>query len=362
MLYDITGSVLSHIYDVEGSELTYGYDVEGALVYDNAPVEPEPEPEPPTPVPVPTPTPTQTQYAISNVVDYYRASTEALASTLNGLSSSWQSFVFIPDIHSKSNRKHSQAIAMYLADNTPANMIVLGGDYCKDGWNKNEYTQYVKPFLDSGFRANIFPLVGNHEVIGGNINDAKKTLFSDFLSGKTNVHGSPSNGYYYVDDKSLKIRYMFLNTSDGGYQVVGDTQLAWIRNNVSMPDNTWHLVVLGHVNLDDLGGITDMNLENPAEVISNILVTNGVIVGYFCGHQHIDDCRSIGSLYQTIMLNDKLENIEYYSDLSVTNRVAGTTTEQAVSVVSINRSTRTVIVRRIGAGWTASISSLTYTY
>jgi hypothetical protein len=46
----------------------------------------------------------------------------------------------------------------------------------------------------------------------------------------------------------------------------------------------------------------------------------------------------------------------YYPGISVTDRVTGTISEQAVSVVSINTTTKDVVIRRIGAGRNQTLS------
>ena len=62
------------------------------------------------------------------------------------------------------------------------------------------------------------------------------------------------------------------------------------------------------------------------------------------------------------MLCDKFENVNYYDGISVTNRVADTITEQAVSVLSFNFKQRRVVLRRIGAGWSSVLETMQFSY
>lgn len=304
----------------------------------------------PTPVPV-----VVNKYSINNVASYLRSETQSVASSINALSDDWDSFVFITDTHGNANQQHSQAIGMYLLDNTDIKMIVLGGDYSENAWSKTEYDTYMSPFVNSEFKDSIYAIMGNHE--HGGMAEAKQSIYNDFLKSKSWLKGSPANNYYYFDDTDTKTRYLFLNTSDGsGMYVMSSTQINWIRNAVKLPSTAWSLLVIGHVNLAVFGNVTTDNETNGADIISAINTCNGTIIGYLCGHQHIDMTSKIGNFQHTTLLCDKLENIDYYPGISVTDRVSGTASEQAVSVVSINRSTKNVVIRRVGAGRNRTIS------
>lgn len=303
-------------------------------------------------------------YGIDNVVSYYQTPTLSVANTLNKQSSDWTSFAFITDMHGNGNKQHSQAIALYLLDNTNMSMIVLGGDYCVSGWDKTEYDTYMSPFKNGDLVGNVYALMGNHETFANGSAEAKQSIYNDFLKDKTWIAGSLTNNYYYMDDIDRKIRYLFLNTSDGGSSSVQytmtSTQVDWIKNHVTLPDSSWSLLVLGHVNLCNMGvsssTMTESTETNGAAIISAIKECNGKIIGYICGHQHVDITGKWSGIQQTTLLCDKFENTNYYDGISVTNRESGKVTEQAVSVVSINSKTKQVVIRRIGAGRNSTIS------
>jgi hypothetical protein len=76
-----------------------------------------------------------------------------------------------------------------------------------------------------------------------------------------------------------------------------------------LPSSEWSLVVIGHVNLAVMGGVTYSNESNGSNVISAINSCNGSIVGYICGHQHVDITEEIGCFQHTTLICDKFENI-----------------------------------------------------
>jgi len=327
MIYDMAGNQLNSAYGLNGGLLSHAYDLDGNDVME------------------------ESHYAIDNVVSYFQTSTLSVASDINSLSDEWTSFIYITDPHGSGNKNHSQAIGLYLLDNTKANKIILGGDYSVSNWSKTEYDTYVAPYLESDMMANIYALFGNHEMHGtGAMSQAKSAIYQDFLSGKSNIYGNPQENYYYFDDANKKIRYMCLNTSDESETKMSSTQIAWISSNVVLPASDWSLLVIGHITLNSMGGITYMNETNGADIISAIKGCNGTIIGYLCGHQHVDILYDDGDIHHSTLYTDKFENTNYYSGYSITDRVAGTTTEQAVTVVSINPATKDVVFRRIGVG------------
>lgn len=296
-------------------------------------------------------------YSIDNVESYFRQATLDTSDEVNALSDDWQSFVFITDPHGNGNKQHSQAIGLYLLANTKAFMLVLGGDYSILDWSKTEYETYTGPFTESAYIKDIYAVFGNHEKLGGNEAEAKSCIYNDFLRDKTGLSGNLQENYYCFDVEKTKTRYVFLNTSNGNHQYrMAAAQISWLAQKAILPDSDWSLVVIGHVSLAVMGGVTEENELNGTDVIDAIENCNGTIVGYICGHQHCDITELIGTFHHTTLICDKFENSNYYPGISVTDRVTGTISEQAVSVVSINTTTKDVVIRRIGAGRNQTLS------
>ena len=339
MMYKRSGVRAFNTYDYQSLPADGAYDIDGIQLVDNS------------------------EYGIENVVEYYRQPLLAMCNTISALSEDWQNFVFLTDTHGSANKQHSQAMAIYMLEHVPnIDFIHLNGDYSNDSFSPAEYETYMQPFLFRKTALKTYAAYGNHETYGNQWVLSMPSIARDFLFPKDDVTGNLDRIYYYFDNVPKKTRYLIINTSDSSAYSVSATQRAWIEENVILPDTDWHLVVIGHVNLWDCGGITTLNENGAANIINAILNTNGNLVGYICGHQHIDFVGNTGQIWQTTLMCDRFENTNYYQGYSYTERVADTVNEQALSVVSINTKTRNVVVRRIGAGWQAIVESLHYTY
>lgn len=332
-LFNVEGTELIQAYNKKGKIIKEGYNKEGESIYSD-PLK---------------------EYSINNITDsYFKTAVNNITQKINSLSEEdWENFIFITDPHGNGNQQKSQAIALYLLDHTTISMIVLGGDYYFNYWTQgsDEFKNYMN-FLKSN--KNVYALFGNHETYNGGTYNNEYYLYDYFLKNKTWLKGQPEKLYYYFDDNNKKIRYVFLNTSDCAQYVMTSKQINWLRNTVSsLPNSDWSLLVFGHVNLDtfdiDSDVMKDSTELNASDIISAINQCNGTIIGYICGHQHIDMTKKVGNFQQTTLQCDKLETINYYPGISFINRQAGNITEQAVSIISINQKTKQVIIRRIGA-------------
>lgn len=331
-VYDVNGSELASAFNLNGTAIDTVYDVNGNSISLGG-------------------------YPLNNVVYYFRTSTQSVGNEINALSDDWDSFIFITDPHGTGNKNNSQAIALWLLANTKASFIVLNGDYSYNAWSKSEYDRFVAPFLASNYVDSIYANIGNHELYGGasSITESKATIYNDFLKDKSNLSGNLESVYYYFDDTTRKVRYIFLNTSDSSGVIMSQTQIDWLTATVQLPTAEWSLVATGHVNIHDMG-FANQNESNGSAIISAINTCNGHIVGYFCGHQHIDAIYNTGDFYQATLYCDKLETFNYYEGYSITDRSAGNETEQAVSVISFNTKTGDVVIRRIGVGLQRSLT------
>ena len=335
-VYNMNGNE-SNAYSLNGTQLQSAYDINGNDIL---------------------------SYSINNVVSYFRDRTLEVAGEINQLSDDWTSFIFITDQHGTKNKDHSQAISLYLLDNTPCTMIVLGGDYSRETWSKTEFDNHMRPYVESPLIDKIYAIFGNHETKGGTsyattMAESLASIYNSFLKDKTDITGNLEQNYYYLDDTARKIRYMFINTSGTSQYNMTTDEITWINQNVQLPSTDWSLVVIGHVTLCNMGGLVEYNESNGATIINNIKTCNGTIIGYICGHQHIDYLYNDGSMEHVTLMCDTFENTNWVPGYSITNRIVGTMDEQAVTTISINTKTKQVVLRRIGSGLFQTTS---YTY
>lgn len=336
-IYDKNGSVLTSVYSYNGARLSRAYDINGTSVYGN-------------------------NYSIDNVVSYMQTETINVSDQINALDSSWVSFVYITDIHNDANENNSQAVANYLLHNSKVMGLFLGGDYCAGDWNATYYSEWMESILEYS-QEQTYPVLGNHERFGvPSLSTLVPYIHDDFLADKSFLNGEPQLFYYYFDNSSKKIRYMVINTSETSGNGVSDTQIRWITRNVSLPSTDWKLVVFGHHDIDVTNFTEDYKSTKSAEITSAISSCNGYIVGYFCGHEHLDQLRLVNNkFYQLISNCDRFETGDSWG-VPRPSRTRGTSTEQVVTVVSFNISTGDVVTRRIGAGAGLTANEFSWNY
>ena len=168
--------------------------------------------------------------------------------------------------------------------------------------------------------------------------------------------------YYFIDDTATHTRYMVINTSQNSRLTLDtDTQLEWIRQCVHFGAGyeNWNLVVLGHINIDGNAGWNEEEGDRNNHILIKdaISSSNGRIVGYFCGHQHLDyfsiippASNSEKPIPQILFACDSSSPGIPYSGFDYPpNRTAGTINEQAITIVSFNRNNGRVLLKRIGA-------------
>lgn len=326
MFYDVNGNEMSAGYSVSGEMLTRGYDVNGNPI--DAVVAP---------------------FTIDNVVSYYQQPTLDMVDEINALSDDILPFVVLTDTHTQNNTKHSQAIATYLVKNSKANRLFYLGDISWNLWVQDEYTTFFEP-LKTYLANQTYVTIGNHEFFGNSSYDNLQVIYTDFLARKGNLNGNPQHFYYYFDDPVYKVRFIFINTADGGSNAVTSAQKTWLNSALSSITSGWKVVLFGHHDIMPNDPITGKWISSSASYLSNLIGSCAVpVIGYFCGHEHLDRVVKINNkFYQVTLLNDCATK---GTDTSIVNpdRTRGTVAEQAVSIVCANLTTGAVEIKRIGA-------------
>jgi hypothetical protein len=194
-----------------------------------------------------------------------------------------------------------------------------------------------------------------------------------------NKHFGGNGTYYYVDDIASKVRFIVLNTNvhrNTNGTIEGNNieaeQLSWLQNTaLSFNESGWAVVFISH---QPISNHYHANISNASEVISAVSAyINGssankaVVVGWFSGHIHRDRIYtgvavnttddSIGTAipFKQVTITSDHTSIAY--DDTTKHTVANDDKSHAIDFVTINKSTRTVNITRLGIG-----NDRSYTY
>jgi len=214
--------------------------------------------------------------------------------------------------------------------------------------------------------------VGNHDGYWNNngtkgyyTRDQIYELFLRAEGAAQNKHFGEDGTYYYVDEITSKIRFVVMNTNGGS---VNDAQIAWLQSTVlSFSESGWAAVFISH---QPISNHYHANVSNSAEVITALQDAGVEVIGWFSGHIHRDrmythiavgssdtaegtDGESLGFTQVTITSDNT--GIAY--DAATKHTVANDDQSHAIDFVTINRSTRTVHLTRLGIG-----NDRSYTY
>lgn len=269
---------------------------------------------------------------ISDVDSSFRTVTEAVVAEVNDAPANSVSFIVLTDTHGSSNGQKSQNVCRYILKNSRANKLFWLGDISAVNWSLSEYETFAAPLLNCADK--VYPTLGNHEYMGNANGTGLSDIYDDFLADKT-LNGSPANFYYYFDDASKKVRYIVINTSDGGTDKVGNAQLTWLSSAVTVPTAEWGLVIFSHYPFDERAGSSggvQLYSSYGDEIQAILETTNGVLLSHFCGHVHDDNT----TILEPLIYEQRLE--------------ADVETGQAISIITVDLTAKTVDIKRIGVG------------
>lgn len=230
--------------------------------------------------------------------------------------------------------------------------------------------------------------------------ELRELILSKMKPNGLTITFSPNGMYYYADDEKRKIRLVFLNTHENDYTVtngfikedtgvkgyVNQKQLEFIANNAlqlktqkGTDYKNWHVVFFSHYPLHfagtkAYGGETTENGEqmweiikgfkngvkvtipaitrsNPAHNLTGLTVDftlqgNMSVVGYFYGHYHNDQVQVKDSI--TLVCSECFSAADYNVNWAQVARHVFSYDEFAFDIVTINKSSRKVTLKRIG--------------
>ncbi|HAB94165.1 MAG TPA: hypothetical protein DCF49_05310 [Lachnospiraceae bacterium] len=287
-------------------------------------------------------------------------------------------FVFITDTHLRGadglmhNDCHSPALMAYLHDHANIGLAFFGGDSTTSGYDTQDkavkdlmlFREVFSPVWD--WMHSIF---GNHDygAIDSSIAQLNKsTLYNLLIRDKETMYKAvnPVYGSYVIDDVGGKVRFICLNCNEGNNY---NQQKNFFCQSMLDAPTGWTIVFITHFSLykqtdDSLiihEKLTNTNSVIPAIEAYNARQTYGTfdftnagaeVACVIGGHDHFDGMvKTEGGVPVISVTCDR-----FYG---YTERVLGTTAEQAFDVVDIDTSAKSISLTRIGYG-----SDRTYTY
>lgn len=192
-----------------------------------------------------------------------------------------------------------------------------------------------------------FMLIGNHDKGGlPYLRDGKPRHEKEVLSAQelANIYGNAPFGVHKIPNKQIAI--LWLNTMDLTYQEmltfdsgVGEAQLSWLQGQLNNLEANYHIIVMGHHNLD-------VAVMKNGQLLIDVLEEfeareTSKFVGYFHGHLHKDEVSLKGTKTNFNIVSMRQA---YPADLAK----AGTNVQAGFHVVTVDISNRTVTLKPIG--------------
>lgn len=343
-------------------------------------------------------------YEVDNTVhfpDYYRNHMQDRVDTINSKLTSPDNFGFgfITDVHAEFNTKHFPALIDEVRTKTPVDEFMGGGDWATSWFdssnaadNKPELFRFFEELQRLFKGVPLLKTVGNHEWGYGANNDYNITsqeMYAYYLRDQDkmfkDIHWGPDHTYYYWDDKLNQCRFISLNVMDypdtvkptgnadnkEWYFKVSDTQINWLKSTLnSVPDGyvvaiESHLVPLNAdqfagfpadkigttiTNGDDLQAIASAYAAKTGDFAS----AKGDLLAWFGGHYHADDITVRNGVTYVTTIADCMS---VWDIPNAPKKIAGTVSEQAFDIATVDRASRRVSLTRIGDG---SDRSFTY--
>ena len=270
-----------------------------------------------------------------------------------------ETFIFVTDIHWYQNQQKSTKLIKYLLNNLNINMVFLGGDLITEGRKADEIVESLRCIKAFQYPDVFTPMAfGNHDN-NSNQSDATQrfdanTVYSLFFKGfEDNVTWMTEDEFSFYFDKAVnKTRYIFLDMGDDGVSKAF-TAFAPFRDALLSTPNGYKIVIVAHI--IDYGTFTtsltqmiDAYNAKASVTVNNVECdftrASGRVVICLGGHRHYDDeTATAGGVPITVTDCDAM--------LSTKNsQTAGTITEQAFDVVSLDYINNLAYYERIGRG------------
>ena len=288
-------------------------------------------------------------------------------------------FAFLTDVHCRDNAGQSPYLIKYLKKYTNSvPFVVFGGDAMvtavPDGVAPLDDARTWQTWMDIMGKPAVYQAQGNHDYLVKYYDDGVQTWYNAPLSicrqlllgnlENTNIVNAPGKTWFYVNIPTAKTRIIFLNDydttrNDGvfyGYNGISAEQVRWVVENALDTDGI-RVIFVSHQTYDaNMQGENQsqfVGFQNLFKAIANhtnfsygalqkdFTNSNIKFVAHLCGHMHADASN----------VNNGVLTIQSTCDgLYGSGRTAGTITEQAFDVVTVDYSNSKLYTTRIGAG------------
>lgn len=192
-----------------------------------------------------------------------------------------------------------------------------------------------------------------------------------------NKHYGGDGTYYFVDDIASKTRFVLCNTNfnvNTSTETLDSEQISWLENEAMVFDKSgWSLVFISH---QPITNHYHSNIYAETATAIQTLLTNYAngnstnkadIIGWFSGHIHADRIYtgaasnttddSVKNTLPWKTVTIRADHTGLCRDTNLTHTPANDDQSHAIDFVTINKSTRTVNITRLGIG-----NDRSYTY
>lgn len=312
--------------------------------------------------------------------DYYDGYLQTKLDTIHEMERSYgfngATYAFITDFHFYANKMNSIPLLERIRQKTNAVHLIYGGDSVR-ALGAEQYLltdNYAVASLLSGIYDTDYSYIfGNHDytiATGGSWGQDMVSIPSASVHSiyKKGFSTPIQRNYHYYDDAINQIRHIFIDYTQAGYPWF----LEWFRDDALNIPSGWSVAFYCHTPFvantveapsqymsyladwicalankrtyaqtitSTVGGTTyntDINVDYTASTVTVIYAA--------CGHIHKDTLSVVDGVTFFSTTCDAMFQDDGYG------RTAGTTDEQAFDVITINKTTKTVNLIRIGAG------------
>ena len=291
-------------------------------------------------------------------------------------------FIFITDTHiganvglqTNYNYGHSGDLIRYINNNLPISKVIHGGDMIDGGYyldgGKKDFMKFNYEFR----KIDWVGIVGNHDTNASGAQSSASyftdsEIYSCCVKNAEKHTDTQNKNYYYIDNKSQKIRYVFLDlhwyqdVDQRGVSMNTSEQLSWIDTISNDIGSDWNMIFFAHVFFTTLTYIEDYIFEFQPSSLANSFISKidaiaadpnkPTVIGIICGHVHYDYNIYSDEGYPIISSCD-----DAFWGFTATGqtthnpsyRDVGTITEQSFDVVTVDTVNRKIYMTKIGYG------------